>query len=187
VGPAQRRPTILLTKFCRKDDTVTVEITFESPWIPVTATDGSDRGDISALADKHDHIHGHLSIVIDGHPLKHLGYFGPDDVCLGAWMFELQTLLHALSESEDSRYVYDEGEQGQPAFQFKRSVDSVQVSIIDSEIDGVGDPEWGIRTCYFADLQREIERFSASIRQLINNLAPGLGDDWISFQTRNVT
>jgi len=166
---------------------VTVAISFDDPWLPDAAEGDNDRRDISTFADKHDHIHGHLSIVIADQPLRHLGYFGPDDACLGAWLAELRLLLQTLSAPGTWRYVYDEGEQGQPAFQFERGGDDVYVSVVDSEIDGAGDPEWGVQTCRFDDLQVGIERFLASMRELGNNISPNTGEEWWAFQLNNAT
>jgi len=68
------------------------------------------------------HVHGGLRLEINGRLVPYLGYWGPDDVCFGEWVNELWRAAQALRDS-GGRHVYDEGEQGQPAFVFEREGD----------------------------------------------------------------
>jgi hypothetical protein len=123
--------------------------------------------DPAELADLNLHVHGRLRIEIDGRELPHLGFFGPDDVCLYTWVPELARIRSALAGG-DARYVFDEGEQGQPAFVFERVGETVYVSIEDSRIaelsGGHGDAEWQRVPCIAADLFEAIDRFFVALR-----------------------
>jgi len=102
-------------------------------------------------------VHGGLAIVVDGERLPHLGFLGPRDVCVGTWVRELTAAGQALAVASGSCHIFDEGEQGQPAFKFDRVDDSVPVSVVDSEIsDGVGEAEWGTRACTLAEFNAGI-------------------------------
>ena len=70
-----------------------------------------------------DHVHGDLRLEIGGRLVSRLDYLHPDNVCV-AKAFSKRT----------ARYVYDEGEEGQPAFIFERSGDLGFFSIVDSKI-----------------------------------------------------
>jgi len=89
------------------------------------------------------HVHGQLEIEIDGRLLPRLGYAGPNDVCFDDWVRELHYMHCRLDSAKNSEYVYDEGEQGQPAYVFRRAKDTVYVSVRASSFsDGLGDPNW---------------------------------------------
>jgi len=89
------------------------------------------------------HIHGGLRIEIGGRLVPHLGFFGPDDVCFDTWVEELTQLVKKVVLCPEFTHVFDEGEQGQPAFVFERRGDRVLFSIRDSEFSGgKADPEW---------------------------------------------
>ncbi len=101
----------------------------------------SDRVPLSKLAPE-SHIHGGLRLEIAGRLVPSLGYWGPDDVCFDEWLTELSRVAIAMQNS-GGRHIYDEGEQGQPAFVFQRDGDRAFFSIITSEIsDGEGRPDW---------------------------------------------
>jgi hypothetical protein len=139
-----------------------------------------ERKPLTALAEEpRDHIHGSLSIVLAGRRLPHMGYWGPDDVCLGQWAQELVAIRRTLSSSPTGEYVFDEGEQGQPAFRFVCQGDEVRVSVVDSTLSGgKADPEWQEVACRFEDLRREIERFLKQFRAAIERHAPTAVDRW---------
>jgi hypothetical protein len=65
------------------------------------------------------HVHGRVTIEIAGRAVPHLGHLGPDDVCLNTWLVGLCNAVNALAET-GGKYIFDEGEQGQPAFSFER-------------------------------------------------------------------
>ncbi len=71
-----------------------------------------------------------LTLSPDGRNLPYLGFWGPDDVCLGEWARVLAVMVATLSGQEEITYMYDEGEQGQPAFAFSRSGEQVHISIM---------------------------------------------------------
>jgi hypothetical protein len=154
-----------------------VSITFANLWVP-SEEDGDTRRSVADLTSPDDHIHGLLSIRIGEKVLPHLGYFGPDDVCIGAWVAELNRAVEELSRTEHSEYVYDEGEQGQPAFRFARHGDEIEVSVIDSQVDGKGDPDWGTQVCGFAEFCHEVEAFQAELRRRLDEEAPDAGKKW---------
>ena len=110
----------------------TVLISFANLWTDRASDSGAtERQPLSGLGGKKNtgHVHGTLTIEIAGRPVPHLGYFGPDDVCLSTWIVELCCVVNALAETR-GEYTFDEGEQGQPAFHFARVDDEVVVSII---------------------------------------------------------
>jgi len=89
------------------------------------------------------HVHGGLKIEIGGRLVPHLGFFGPDDVCFDTWVEELTRLVEKLLHCPEFTHVFDEGEQGQPAFVFDRSGDKILFSIRESGFSGgKADPEW---------------------------------------------
>jgi len=97
---------------------------------------------LSSLAPE-QHIHGGLRIEIGGRPVPHLGFFGKDDVCFDTWVEELTQLVKKLLNVPEFTHVFDEGEQGQPAFVFERRGDKVFFSIRDSKFSGgKADPDW---------------------------------------------
>jgi hypothetical protein len=109
-----------------------------------------------------EHIHGDLTISWNGKVVPGLGYFGPDDVCMGTWIHEFHEIIEALSKSETACYVFDEGEQGQPAYKFKRDGQWVYLSIIASELsDGLADPD-------FCDLKSDYAQFFDEILSFLN-------------------
>ena len=98
-----------------------------------------------------------------------------DDVCLGQWAQELVAISERLSSSPTGEYVFDEGEQGQPAFRFIRQGDEVWVSIVDAAFSGgKADPEWQEVACRFEDLRREIDRFLIQFHDAIELKARGI-------------
>lgn len=76
-----------------------------------------------------DHVHGELRVEVAGRVLPHLGYFGVNDVCMADWLEVLAGVRDAFTSSQAGRYVFDEGEQGQPAFVFERRGDQAYVTI----------------------------------------------------------
>src|SRR5688500_1328686 len=104
-------------------------ITFSELWTYATA-DTEHRLPVSTLPDDGAaHIHGRLEILVGGRAVPHLGYWGPNDVCMGQWLHVLRDAVKALSAASISEYTYDEGEQGQPAFRWSRIDDKVFISI----------------------------------------------------------
>jgi hypothetical protein len=107
----------------------------------LAAMAGNDRQPLSALAAD-SHVHGGLRLETAGRLVPGLGYWGPDDVCFGQWLGELRQAARALAQP-GGRHVFDEGEQGQPAFVFERDGERGFFSIAPSELsDASGDPDW---------------------------------------------
>ncbi len=134
-----------------------VRVSVENLWTyRVSHSGGTEREPLSRLGNNWNagHIHGRLSIEIAGRSVPHLGFFGPDDVCLNTWLVELCNVVNALVEAP-GEYTFDEGEQGQPAFQFVRVGDEIVFSITESVLaGGRADTEWqGVR-CPYEDSER---------------------------------
>src|SRR5437879_1289096 len=116
---------------------MSLAIQFGDLWTySLSDTGTTHRLPISKLSEGLGHVHGRLEITIDDRPLPFLGYCGPSDVCFNEWVHELVEASGTLQATDPGRYVYDEGEEGQPAFQFVRMGDSVFVSVIASELSG---------------------------------------------------
>jgi hypothetical protein len=128
-----------------------------------------------------DHIHGELLIEVAGRRLPHLGYSGPNDVCITEWLGQLAAIRDAFVASTAGRYVFDEGEQGQPAFVFERHGDQAWVTISDAEFSGgVADPEWQHVEFATADLIAEEERFRRAFMAHLRAAAPTVAPEWIA-------
>jgi hypothetical protein len=148
----------------------------------VAAMDVSDRLPLSQL-NPDEHIHGGLRIEIGGRLVPSLGYFGPDDVCFDTWLEELWLAAQALESSEHGRHVFDECEQGQPAFVFERDGDRGFFSIAPSGISGVeGDPDWQRVEFSTAEFLAEHARFRESFFATIRAAAPVAAELWIQFK-----
>jgi hypothetical protein len=162
---------------------MSVQITFSELW--TYGTDTFRRLPLSSLPHSFGHVHGRLSIKIGDRELPYLGHWGPDDVCLWHWAQQLAWAVETLSTSLESDYVYDEGEQGQPAFRFSRRGDTVYVSVIASEIsDGVADPDWQDVPCSFEDLKVQVENLLNNLHETIKVEAPSVAKQWRPSQLR---
>lgn len=161
----------------------TIRLWFENLHVSrVRPNGGDDILPLSALSHfNRNHIHGGLRIEIGGRLVPHVGYFGnADDVCFAIWLDELKGVSTAFSEPT-ARYVFDEGEEGQPAFVFERSGESGFFSIVDSQISGtLGDAEWQ-RVEFVADnFLSEYARFQDSFITALRREAPGSADEWMA-------
>lgn len=162
---------------------MSIAITFREAWVPDLEDDQKKRP-LSELPDAEEHIHGTLSIVVGGKPLPMLGFFGPDDACLGSWAVELSNAVRKLSAADPSSYVYDEGEQGQPAFVFERHGNSVSVTVSKSLLSGGdGDQEWGTQTCTLSDFVEQVRRYLSDLQAAIDRAVPGMGLRWFQEQS----
>ena len=126
------------------------------------------------------HVHGGLRLEIAGRRVPYMGYWGEDDVCFGQWLEELQHAVDAL-HLDDGRHVFDEGEQGQPAFVFERSGSKGCFSIAPSMLsDADGDPDWHRVEFsppeFFSEFARMRSEFIAEILQE----APIHGAGWLA-------
>jgi hypothetical protein len=144
-----------------------------------SAEDPSERVPVENLMDGDNHVHGLLQIEINGRALPHMGFFGPDDVCFNAWVQEISNVLRELGVGAVSTYTFDEGEQGQPAFQFRRAEGRLFVSIVDSPLsDAAGDPEFQNVSCAWSEFVAAASNFFASFRADLLERCPSAGDNW---------
>lgn len=157
------------------------EVQLFEPWLSRAPPEGgSEEVALAALRSTDAHVHGELMIIVDGARVPHLGFFGPRGVCVGTWLRELTSARQLLAVKDGACHLFDEGEQGQPAFQFRRVGDRVDVSVLDSEMsDGVGDSEWGTRSCTLAEFDAGIAAFVAELASILDEAAPGVGRLWV--------
>lgn len=153
-------------------------IEFANLWT-YEAGSSDERLPLNQLSESGNHIHGLLQIKINGNLLPRLGFFGPDDVCFNEWVFELRSALRELRGSTSTSYIYDEGEQGQPAFLFERDDDVAFVSIVASQLsDAEADPEWQRVQFSFSEFEREVEDFLSRLRGHIEIESSEFGERW---------
>lgn len=142
---------------------------------------------VSQLTQSDCHIHGHLQVVIDNRVMPHMGFFGPHDVCFNTWLEEFAKVLGSLGPSATAIYVFDEGEQGQPGFEFKRSDETLSVSVIASAIsDGSADASFQSVCCQWAEFESEVELFFMQFHQALIAAAPGPGHLWWKQHAKHV-
>jgi hypothetical protein len=146
----------------------------------------SERLPLSALTPD-EHIHGGLRLQFGGRFVPYLGYFGPDDACFNTWLEELSSATHAFESAADARYVFDEGEQGQPAFVFERVADQAYFGITDSEFSGgEADPDWQRVEFSPGEFLAEHTRFRESFFATVRAAAPHVADQWIRKHDPNI-
>jgi hypothetical protein len=156
------------------------EIRFSELWT-YECGDSSERLTLARLSDRGGHIHGCLEIQVNGASLPHLGYFGPDDVCFNEWVFQLHSALRTLTSTTSISHIYDEGEQGQPAFLFQRESHDLFVSIVDSQLsDGKAHPDWQRVPCSYTDFEHNTSTFLTDFRQHLRTVAPQFAAEWWS-------
>jgi hypothetical protein len=144
----------------------------------VRSSAGGDDLPLSSLS-RGDHIHGGLRLEIGGRLVPYLGYGNANDVCFGSWLSELSGVADAFLEAT-ARYVYDEGEQGQPAFIFERTGDTSFFSIADSQIsDGLADTEWQRVEFATDEFLSEFYRLQNSFVAALRQEAPATAEEWI--------
>ena len=128
----------------------------------------------------YQHIHGFLEIQVKGRKLPYLGFFSERDVCFNTWIVVLYEVQQALRTSAYAKYVFDEGEQGQPAFQFQRQDDSVYISIVDASIgDGKADPEWQHIACNYRDFDNAIQGFMTDMQATLHTQLKEYAGLWL--------
>jgi hypothetical protein len=137
----------------------------------------NERRPLSELRPE-SHIHGGLRLEIGGRLVPNLGYWGPDDVCFGEWLTELKQVSTALRLPQ-GRHVFDEGEQGQPAFVFERDGDRAFFTMAASEISGGGThPQWQRIEFLPGDFLMAHDRFRDSFFAELSAAAPGAAEAW---------
>jgi hypothetical protein len=161
---------------------MTIEIGFSNPYIPLVASEEGEpeRASLSTLDDdERSHVHGTLWIRVNGRELPALGYFGRDDACLGGWAAELHAAARTMESTDPATYIFDEGEQGQPAFVFEREGPIVRVSLRPSHYGTAGHaPPWRPETCALADFVAEVKAFVTSLDATIRTATPA-GANWV--------
>lgn len=139
----------------------------------------NDRRPLSALAAD-SHVHGGLRLEFAGRLVPYLGYWGPDDVCFGQWIGELVQAVAAMSQP-GGRHVFDEGEQGQPAFVFERDGERGFFSIAASELSGAGgDPDWQRVEFSPAEFMAAVDGLWASFAAELRAASPGAAEAWLA-------
>jgi hypothetical protein len=134
---------------------------------------------LSALAAGAHHVHGQLEIIISGRPLPALGYVGSDDVCLNTWTGEFCSVLAALRDTQESKYIFDEGEQGQPAYMFAREGDVLYVSVVDSKLSGArGSPNFQQVSCTWEVFREAVTEYLSALRKALEAEAPDYAATW---------
>lgn len=141
--------------------------------------DPSIRLPLDALAHSAGHIHGLLMFEVSGRVLPHMGFFAPNDVCFNTWVEELSHVVLDLGAKEAATYTFDEGEQGQPAFAFKRDGDILYVSVAQSLLSGAeGDPSYQDVSCQWSEFLAATSAFFARFRAALLEQCPGVGQTW---------
>ncbi len=134
---------------------------------------GAEREPLARLGREKNsgHVHGALRIEIGGRTVPHLGYEGPDDVCLNTWVVELCNVVRALS-AEGVAYAFGEGEQADPPFRFARIGDEVAFSILSTADGTEPDPGWQDVRFPYAELRPAVARFLEELRDELRREAP---------------
>lgn len=145
----------------------------------LTVLSGEDeRLPLSGL-DDNSHIHGELSIEIGGRSVPYMGYFGADDVCFSTWIDELDNVAKTFESGEIGSYIFDEGEQGQPAYLFEKDGARCFLSIVDSAITKQqGDDEWQRVDFWSDDFLTQYKNFRTSFIDELKNAAPETYEKW---------
>jgi hypothetical protein len=144
----------------------TFRIAFSAPFCPGIGSE--PLAPLTSLTDQDDHIHAALEIRVQGRLLPRLGFWGPHDVCLNTWLVELRGAVHVLDASPEATVVFDEGEQGQPLFKFRRSSATLFFSIEDSPVSAApGDPDWREVACDYEDFRFQVFRLFGALRNAL--------------------
>lgn len=91
-------------------------------------------------------------------------------------------MIRIFEEGSSKVYVFDEGEQGQPAYKFELTDQGeVALSIIDSQYpySGSADPEWQNITFSFLDFKINFKKPTEAFLQFVTHNAPEQLDEWI--------
>ena len=80
-----------------------------------------ERLPLSSLdLDENSHIHGELRFQIGDRIVPYMGFWNGDDVCFNTWIEEFENIVEAFDGIREATYLFDEGEQGQPAYRFDK-------------------------------------------------------------------
>lgn len=159
---------------------MTFAINFGELWT-YAPDDPERRLSVSQLSeDGQGHIHGLLDMRVANRNVPHLGHWGPSDACFGQWLQVLREALDELCKSPTAEYIFDEGEQGQPAFRWARRNQSLTLSIVASTLsDGEADPDWQGVECRYEDFVEEVGAFFSRFSAMLLRDAPDGGEAWL--------
>jgi hypothetical protein len=80
-----------------------------------------------------------------------------------------------------AQYLFDEGEQGQPAFLFEREGEQVFLSIVDSGISGgEGDDEWRKVAFSYQQFVAQVKHLKSSFLTELEVAAPATYKKWLA-------
>src|SRR5262249_39813612 len=120
-----------------------------------------------------NHIHGELRLQINGRNVPRMEYWSVDDVCFAQWIAQLTAICTAFRGNIQAVYIFDEGEQGQPAFKFARNGDTVMLSIVASEISGGhAHTDWQNIAFQYKEFVQAYELFKHEFLAEISRVAP---------------
>lgn len=134
-------------------------------------------------AEKFSHVHGELIFEIGGRRVP-LDWCGKNDACFNDLLNEFVNLI-ARFKTGANRYSIDEGEQGQPVFEFERTGEKVYFSINDSEFSGgVADSQWQRVHFNFADFVEAFRQFAKSFLKEIADESTHQAESWATLLER---
>ncbi len=152
-------------------------------WFENVTITGEDGPLPLAQLSGEEHIHGGLRLEMGGRLVPDMGHWGPDDVCFNEWLVQLQTVARtfATADAGPVRHVYDDAEQGQPAFLFEREGERAYFSIIASKIGGGdADPDWQRVEFSPEEFIAEHRRFQqAFLAELRASVPPAVLEEWL--------
>lgn len=147
--------------------------------IPSTVTISLGKA-IRSLEDEqpYRHIHAEMRLEVGGRVVPHMGFFGPTDVCVRDWVEEIHAVIAAFERGE-TVYVFDEGEQNQPAFRFERDGDTGYLSIVDSGLsEGKTDADFQRVPFDCRDVTPALHIFGDALVERLTTLAPSQVEYW---------
>ena len=154
----------------------TITISFSNLWVLKTSDNNHYPLEMFVPTD---HIHGELRIQINEQVVPHMSYFGSDDVCFDIWIRELAKMRKRFKGNVQDTYIFDEGEQGQPAYRFVRDRGDMHLSIVDSEFSGGhADPKWQNVIFEYKDFVKAYEGFRVEFLAEITQIIPSAADHW---------
>jgi hypothetical protein len=157
----------------------TFRTTLSAPF--VARSDGEAGSLAHDLTEDDTHIHAALELLARGRALPRLGFWGAHDVCLNTWLEELRRAVRHLDAGNDATFEFDEGEQGQPLYRFRRSSTSLFLSVEDSLVSGAsGEPDWKDVPCEYEDFRFQVFRLFGVVRGLLEReLGAGRANEWL--------
>lgn len=152
--------------------------TYNTKIPPNQRSPSEKKSDISNLSEKEfTHIHGDLSIEIDGRKIPKMGYNSSSDVCLGYWIEELVRLFETL-DGGHNEYTIHGMDQGMPGYLFEKRRERLYLSIIKSLNGGKPDPEWKLVEIDYRELKMEFNKFRQDLLVMISDKAPRMQTIW---------